>query len=45
MLNYVWFAGCSLPDIIQEIAKEDEERHRRHQRRIVAKQERLKTLD
>ena len=45
MLNYVWFDGCSLPDIIQEIAKEDEERHRRHQRRIVAKQERLKTLD
>ena len=45
MLNYVWFAGSSLPDIIQEIAKEDEERHRRHQRRIVAKQGRLKTLD
>ena len=43
MVNYVWFAGCSLPEIIQEIAKEDEERHRRHQRRIVAKQERLKT--
>lgn len=36
-------AGCSLPDIIQEIAKEDEEKHKRHQRRIVAKQDRLKS--
>ncbi|KAF2296425.1 hypothetical protein GH714_037888 [Hevea brasiliensis] len=33
----------SLPDIIKEIAKEDEEKHKRHIRRIVAKQERLKT--
>ncbi|XP_034923808.1 ribosome biogenesis protein NOP53 isoform X1 [Populus alba] len=32
----------SLPDIIQEIAKEDEEKHKRNIRRIVAKQERLK---
>ncbi|KAI3448841.1 hypothetical protein Pfo_005506 [Paulownia fortunei] len=32
----------SLPDIMQEIAKEDEEKHKRHLRRIVAKQERLK---
>ncbi|KAA8534003.1 hypothetical protein F0562_031520 [Nyssa sinensis] len=31
-----------LPDIVQEIAKEDEEKSRRHLRRIVAKQERLK---
>ncbi|KAL6977530.1 hypothetical protein U1Q18_026329 [Sarracenia purpurea var. burkii] len=33
----------SLPDIIQEIAKEDEEKQKRHLRRIVAKQERLKS--
>ncbi|XP_022156295.1 ribosome biogenesis protein NOP53-like isoform X2 [Momordica charantia] len=33
----------SLVDIIQEIAKEDEERHRRHIRRTIAKQERLKS--
>ncbi|XP_058182987.1 ribosome biogenesis protein NOP53 isoform X1 [Rhododendron vialii] len=33
----------SLPDIIQEIAKDDEEKQRRHLRRIVAKQERLKS--
>ncbi|GMP69549.1 hypothetical protein CsSME_00028769 [Camellia sinensis var. sinensis] len=33
----------SLPDIIQEIAKEDEERQKRHLRRAVAKQERLKS--
>ncbi|KAL1568670.1 ribosome biogenesis protein NOP53 [Salvia divinorum] len=32
----------SLPEIMQEIAKEDEEKHKRHLRRIVAKQERLK---
>ncbi|CAK7325954.1 unnamed protein product [Dovyalis caffra] len=31
-----------LPDIIQEIAKEDEEKHKRNTRRLVAKQERLK---
>ncbi|KAK3172168.1 hypothetical protein Dsin_032505 [Dipteronia sinensis] len=31
-----------LPDIIQEIAKEDEENKKRHIRRLVAKQERLK---
>ncbi|KAK1572258.1 hypothetical protein Q3G72_029769 [Acer saccharum] len=31
-----------LPDIIQEIAKEDEENKKRHMRRLVAKQERLK---
>lgn len=33
----------SLPDIMQEIAKEDEEKQKRHLRRVVAKQERLKT--
>ncbi|KAJ4841113.1 hypothetical protein Tsubulata_003749 [Turnera subulata] len=33
----------ALPDIIQEITKEDEEKEKRHVRRIVAKQERLKT--
>ncbi|CAH9085662.1 unnamed protein product [Cuscuta epithymum] len=32
----------SLPDIIQEIAKEDEEKQKRHIRRVVSKQERLK---
>lgn len=32
-----------LPDILQEIAKEDEEKERRHLRRIVAKKERLKS--
>ncbi|KAK0592428.1 hypothetical protein LWI29_018916 [Acer saccharum] len=32
----------SLPDIIQEIAKENEENKKRHMRRLVAKQERLK---
>ncbi|CAA2955813.1 Hypothetical predicted protein [Olea europaea subsp. europaea] len=32
----------SLPDILQEIAKEDEEKNKRHLRRIVAKKERLK---
>ncbi|KAJ7965105.1 Ribosome biogenesis protein NOP53 [Quillaja saponaria] len=32
-----------LPDIIKEIAKDDEEKERRHLRRIVAKQERLKS--
>ncbi|KAE9451565.1 hypothetical protein C3L33_16555, partial [Rhododendron williamsianum] len=33
----------SLPDIIQEIANDDEEKQRRHLRRLVAKQERLKS--
>ncbi|XP_019175814.1 PREDICTED: uncharacterized protein At2g40430-like [Ipomoea nil] len=33
----------SLSDIIQEIAKEDEEKQKRHLRRVVAKQERLKS--
>ncbi|KAL0539715.1 hypothetical protein IC582_023931 [Cucumis melo] len=33
----------SLPDIIQEIAKEDEERENRRIRRTIAKQERLKS--
>lgn len=33
----------SLPDIMEEIAKEDEEKHRRHMRRAVARQERLKS--
>ncbi|PSS34428.1 P60-like protein [Actinidia chinensis var. chinensis] len=33
----------SLPNIIQEIAKEDEEKQKRHLRRVVAKQERLKS--
>ncbi|KAK4834806.1 hypothetical protein QYF36_000835 [Acer negundo] len=32
----------SLLDFIQEIAKEDEENKKRHMRRLVAKQERLK---
>ncbi|KAF3443324.1 hypothetical protein FNV43_RR13006 [Rhamnella rubrinervis] len=32
----------SLPDIIQEIAKEDEEKQKKHLRKLVAKQERLK---
>ncbi|KAL3651871.1 hypothetical protein CASFOL_004873 [Castilleja foliolosa] len=32
----------SLPNILQEIAKEDEEKDRRHLRRVVAKKERLK---
>ncbi|KAL2526722.1 Uncharacterized protein Adt_11776 [Abeliophyllum distichum] len=32
----------SLPDILQEIAKDEEEKHKRHLRRIVAKEERLK---
>lgn len=36
------FSGCSIPDIIEEIAKEDEEKHKRHFRRFVARQERLK---
>lgn len=35
--------GFSLPDIIQEIAKEDEERENRRIRRTIAKQERLKS--
>lgn len=33
----------SLPDIIDEIAKEDEEKSKRHERRVIAKQERLKS--
>ncbi|KAK3407784.1 hypothetical protein EUGRSUZ_J00153 [Eucalyptus grandis] len=33
----------SLPDIIQEIAKEDEEKQRRHLRRFVVQQEKLKS--
>ncbi|GJU85741.1 ribosome biogenesis protein NOP53-like protein [Tanacetum coccineum] len=33
----------SLPEIIDEIAKEDEEKGNRHLRRVVAKQERLKS--
>ncbi|CAN0878271.1 Ribosome biogenesis protein NOP53, partial [Linum grandiflorum] len=33
----------SLPKIMEEIAKEDEEKQNRHTRRVVAKQERLKT--
>nr|XP_043631954.1 ribosome biogenesis protein NOP53 [Erigeron canadensis] len=33
----------SLPKIIDEIAKEDEEKSKRHLRRVVAKQERLKS--
>eukprot|EP00268_Persea_americana_P013616 TRINITY_DN1602_c0_g2_i2.p1 TRINITY_DN1602_c0_g2~~TRINITY_DN1602_c0_g2_i2.p1 ORF type:complete len:360 (-),score=99.66 TRINITY_DN1602_c0_g2_i2:1086-2165(-) len=32
-----------LPDIMEEIAKEDEEKQRRHVRRVVARQERLKS--
>ncbi|KAK2982442.1 hypothetical protein RJ640_026285, partial [Escallonia rubra] len=33
----------SLPDIIQEIEKDDEEKHKRHLRRVVAKEERQKS--
>ncbi|KAI4306519.1 hypothetical protein L6164_029790 [Bauhinia variegata] len=33
----------SIPDIIQEIEKEDEEKQKRHLRRLVAKQEMLKS--
>ncbi|KAL4620755.1 hypothetical protein ACB092_06G178400 [Castanea dentata] len=33
----------SIPDILQEIAKEDEEKQNKHLRRVVAKQERLKS--
>ncbi|KAI3800003.1 hypothetical protein L1987_35309 [Smallanthus sonchifolius] len=33
----------SLPDIIDEIAKEDEEKRKKHLRRVTAKQERLKS--
>ncbi|KAH9767376.1 Ribosome biogenesis protein NOP53 [Citrus sinensis] len=33
---------CSLPNIIEEITKEDEEKQKRHIRRVVAMQERLK---
>ncbi|XP_040934348.1 ribosome biogenesis protein NOP53 isoform X2 [Gossypium hirsutum] len=32
----------NLPDILQEIAKEDEEKQKRHLRKAIAKQERLK---
>ncbi|PPR83759.1 hypothetical protein GOBAR_AA36957 [Gossypium barbadense] len=32
-----------LPDILQEIAKEDEEKQKRHLRKAIAKQERLKS--
>ncbi|KAM1595252.1 hypothetical protein PS2_001531 [Malus domestica] len=32
-----------LPDIIEEIAKEDEERHKRHLRQVVAKEEKRKS--
>ncbi|OMO49998.1 P60-like protein [Corchorus capsularis] len=32
----------SIPDILQEIAKEDEEKEKKHLRRVIAKQERLK---
>ena len=34
--------GCSFPAILQEIAKEDEEKQKKHLRRVIAKQERLK---
>ncbi|KAJ8442639.1 hypothetical protein Cgig2_003683 [Carnegiea gigantea] len=33
----------SLPDILQEIAQEEEEKQKRHLRRVIAKQERLKS--
>ncbi|GMI87333.1 SMALL ORGAN 4 [Hibiscus trionum] len=32
----------NLPDILQEIAKEDEEKQKKHLRKVIAKQERLK---
>lgn len=41
-LEKLSLSSCSLSDIIQEIAKEDEEKERRHIRKLVAKQERLK---
>jgi len=34
---------CSLPNIIDEIAKEDEEKEKRRLRRTVVKEERLKS--
>lgn len=33
----------SLPDILQEIAQEEEEKQKRHLRRVIAKEERLKS--
>lgn len=42
-LLLIGFFGDSLPDIVKEIAKEDEEKHKRHVRRVIAKQERLKS--
>lgn len=39
---YFFLSLCSLPEIMKEIEKEDEEKERRHTRRVIAKQERLK---
>jgi len=36
-------SSCSLPDILQEIAQEEEEKQKRHLRRVIAKEERLKS--
>jgi hypothetical protein len=42
--GYIIFAiFCSLPNIIAEIAKEDEEKEKMHTRRTLAKEERLKS--
>lgn len=43
IIIFSWFPACSIPDILQEIAKEDEEKKNRHLRRMVAKEERLKS--
>lgn len=34
---------CSLPNIMDEIAKEDKEKEKRHKRRTVVKEERRKS--
>lgn len=41
-VHYLLVLLCSLPDILQEIAKEDEKKQKRHLRKAIAKQERLK---
>lgn len=33
--------SARLPDIMKEIAKDDEEKHKKHVRRVIAKEERL----
>lgn len=40
---YLTFSNSGrLPDIIKEIAKDDEKKHKKHAKRIIAKEERLK---